>query len=128
MSAGEKNDCDERLRSEQTDFSLAKGDFYRLSFCREDAEAPFKLSIALSAPLRLCASAFSSLGWRVGGLCSLCELCASVVIPSLRRRNRCHQGLEIVAFSERIEIGVGLQQFIPVEAMLERFRQCFYCG
>jgi hypothetical protein len=97
-SAGEKAGCDERSRSEQTDFSPATGDSIacRSALNQRNGHSAQCSPLCVFAPLR---------GWRGGWLCvfwvgglgvlsvlavqngragGLCVLCASVVIRAFR--------------------------------------------
>ena len=64
-SAGEKADCDERSRSEQTSFSPATGDY------RSPVVLPSIIGFALQAHQSLLCVTASLRGGRVGGLCVL---------------------------------------------------------
>jgi len=65
-SAGEKADCDERSRSEQTSFSPATGD--QPIACRSAANQRDRISGSASASLRLCVFAGWADGWALRSL------------------------------------------------------------
>jgi hypothetical protein len=76
-SAGEKAGGDGCSHPEASGLSPATGDSDRLSFCLQEAEAPYRVSHSTSAPLRLCVGGCrgGSAFFRAGGICVICVIC-----------------------------------------------------